>query len=450
MSIRPAEKGEIKFALPQFEEFTLDNGLRVIYARKDNLPIVQTVFCTYAGSKYDPSENHGTAYLTSLLIDEGAGGLSGLEIDNEIERIGSVFNISADNDIIKGSVLTLSEYFDKSVELLSKIIINPHFDESDFNREQDKLINKLSQLKDDAGFLASSVFEKKLFEGSKYGHNIFGDSSKIKNITQDKIKNFHRTNFGFNNSFIIIVGETPKEIIKEVLNKYFGSWNSYAEQETPEIKPTQNKASLYFTSKKDAAQSEIVLGNISTGRKSDDFFAKIILNTILGGQFSSRLNHVLREEKGYTYGINSSFNYLQQIGFFEIGSAVQSEHTFESIEIILNEIKKIKEEITPEEIEFAKSYLTKRYPSLFQTYYQIANSLTNMILYGLEAEYFNNYVDKVNSVTLDDLYSAAEKNILMGYGVISVCGNKESTFEEIKKLPGFEIYETDNEGNVIL
>jgi len=448
-SSAPEPKSKTIFEIPQINTFTLGNGIEVYFVKKESLPIVYLTAFTSAGSKYDTIEKKGVAYLTSLLIDEGAGEFDSLQLNDEFEKIGSIFNVSANPDATNFSILSLKETFDRSVYLLGSILTKPRFEQNDFNREKKKVLDRLLQLKDEAGYIASTVFEKQIFRNTFYEFPEIGLSQAVQSITNEDILNFYKHKFNEKSTKLFIVGNLDKGKLVEVLNKEIGSWANGSETDLVFEYPAREKTRYFIIDKKDSAQSEIRVGHIAKKRNAEDFYANRIMNTILGGQFSSRINLNLRERKGFTYGANSSFVYYNNAGFFEVGTAVNLVNTGEAVKEIFNELNGIRKEITAAEIEFAKSYLIKQYPARFETFAQIAKNIESLIIHALPLDELNRYTDKLDSVTNEEVQQAALNNVFPEESFVVICGEKESVAKQLKDELGTDAIELDFEGNLI-
>jgi zinc protease len=446
--VRPADKGKIEFHLPKIKKITAPNGLRVWFVRKTDLPIIQISLICSAGSRFD-DDKKGLSYLTSMMIDEGAGEFDALELDEEFESMGTILKISADHDSMFLNMLSIKENFDRSLDLYSKILLEPKFDQQDFLREQKKLIDKITQLGDEPAYLASTVFEKMIYRNLPYSFPTVGYGEHIQSISDEDLKSFHHKYFVPANCDLIVVGNIEEAELMEKVNKLFSNWKGTYEQFDSISQPQREKLKFYFVNKDGAAQSEIRIGHISSPRSSKDFYAKVLLNTILGGQFSSRINLNLREDKGYTYGANSSFSYNKVSGYFAVSTSVQSENTAPAVTEIIKELENIRVEIFHDELEFAKSYLIKRFPSLFETYSQIANHLSAKILYSLPDDYYDNYLSNVESTTLEEVSAAAINNVFPQELVVLIVGDKKLLYDELGKLLTSGIIELDSFGELL-
>ena len=445
----PQPKGIIEFHLPKFNKFVLDSGIEVLFVQKDNLPIVQLNMLVNGGSKFDPANKSGLAHLTTLLVDEGAGEFDSLQLDDEIESLGSIFGVSTDNDNIHLNMLTLKENLERSVELLSLVYHSPKFIEDDFKREQKKLTSKITQNQDDPSFIATSNFDAIIFNKTNYKNSILGKINDVNSLTNSDVKGFHKKYFIPSNTQFIVVGSVEMAELKYMLNKYFNIPNQHKLEKEFDIIPLKQSSKFFFIHKEGAAQSEIRVGHISDKRNETDYFAKVIANSILGGQFSSRLNLNLREDKGFTYGISSRFVYHKEAGHFEISTSVNGKDTREAIKEIIKEIDGIKIEITDDEIEFTKSYLVKRFPAMFETYSQIAHNLSTMKKYNLSNNYFDSYIDKINSCSKIEIENVVKEEIILDKLIYLVVGDKELVLPQLKEVTDLDIVELDVDGNVL-
>jgi len=448
-SVIPIPTKELLFNIPEIKFLKSGNGIDISFVHKEKLPIIYSEIIIFSGSRFDPPDKKGLGYLTSLLIDEGAGEFDALQLSEEFEKLGSVFSVSTDHDTTILSILSLTENFERSLELVSKIVLQPKFEEKDFQREKKKVLDRILQLKDEPSFIASSAFERRVFGDSYYGFPEIGFAESVAKISNEDVKDFFAETFTSSNAKIVAVGNLKESEIVELFNKYFNGWTSSSDNTQHFEIPKREKTSYYFIHKADSAQSEIRVGHISNKRNTFDFIPTRIMNTILGGQFSSRINSNLREKRGFTYGANSSFHYYKEAGLFEISTAVNIENTGEAIIEILKELNGIREHISDEEINFAKSYLIKQFPSRFETLNQIAKNLESLLIHSLPIDELINYTNKVQSVTNEEVISSAVKNVLPDQLVVVVVGDRKKVFEQLKQIPGAEPIELDLNGNLL-
>jgi zinc protease len=367
-SIKPISTEEISFSLPGIEKFTLNNNLEVFFIKKTNLPILQFNLLINAGSFLDPINKKGLSNLFSMAVDEGAGKYNSLQLSDEFDFLGSNFSVSSDEDNAYFSLQTLKENVDKSLELFSTVIKTPHFNENDFKREQRKVITHILQLQDEPDEIADLVFDQIIFgKSNPYSSPIVGYDKDVKNISADDIKTFYSNYILPNNSKLIVVGNILKEELLNKLEFYFNDWTSKEMSISISFPKINCNKKIFLFDKKGSVQSEIRIGHHAPKRNEDDFFPKTILNNILGGQFTSRINLNLREKKGYTYGAHSRFNYLKESAYFLASTSVGVENTGNAVREIMNELEGIKAGVNNEELDFAKSFLIRKFPSNFET-----------------------------------------------------------------------------------
>ncbi|MDR3609846.1 MAG: pitrilysin family protein [Ignavibacteriaceae bacterium] len=449
-SQKPTASVELSFILPEEEHFKLDNALDVIFVKRSNLPTLRLNLIVNGGSKTDPINKKGLANLFAMMIDEGADDYNGLELMDEFDMLGSNFNVGCNNDGIYIGLRTLTENIDRSIELFAKVVTKPHFDEISFAREKRKVLTRLIQLRDDVEEIASSVFEYiVLGKEDLYSFPLVGYENDINNVTLNDLKNYYNSYFIPNNSALMVVGNIEKEELREKLNYYFRDWKPKVLDIEKYKSNLKEFPGIFFIHKEDSVQSEIRIGHISENRSRHDYFPRKLLNTILGGQFSSRINLNLREDKGYTYGASSRFNYFKECAFFNVSTSVAIENTANAIREIIKELNLIREGVTESELYFAKSSTILNYPSKFETNRQITYHLTTKYLYDLPNDYFNTYLDLIRDVTIDEVNKSAANHIHTDRLVILVVGDKEKLIPQLHEVNSDKITELDYVGKEI-
>jgi len=369
-----------------------------------------------------------------MCLDEGAGKYDALQLADEFEILGAHFSISSDPDITVLSLQVLRENFIPALKLLASVITEPHLEENDFNREKRKVLAKFEQVKAEPDYIAEISFEYFLFgSDSPYAYPVLGIEPTVQNIQIESIRNLYQKKFFPFNSFVVVVGNIDLKSLQSELNSIFGNWEGKSNIEEPLINLNKSQRKIYIINKKDALQTEIRTGHLSSKRNEKDYFQKQIMNLVLGGQFSSRLNLNLREKNGYTYGIHSSFNYFKEAGSFEVSTSVDVENTTNALREIYSEINKIKDGITEDELVFSKASLTKRFPANFETYRQIASNISSKIINKLSDDYFETYIQRVNAVSLDEVNKIANASIHTEELITVLVGDSNRILEQINK-----------------
>jgi zinc protease len=447
-SKKPSASTELSFILPEVENFKLNNALEVIFVKRSHLPILRLNLVVNGGTKTDPVHKKGLANLFTMMIDEGADEYNGLELMDEFDILGSNFDLNCNNDGVYVGLRTLRENADRSIELFSKVVTKPHFDAISFAREKRKILTRMIQLKDDPEEIASSVFEYiVLGKEDPYSYPIIGYEDDINKISIEDLKDFYNSFFVPNNSALIAVGDISKEELAEKLNFYLQDWRPKVLDIESYKSNVRESPGIFLIHKEDSVQSEIRIGHTSSKRDKHDFFPRTLLNNILGGQFSSRINLNLREDKGYTYGAFSRFNYFKECAFFYASTSVGIENTGNAVKEVIKELNLIREGVTEKELEFAKSSTIGKYPANFETNRQIAHNLTTKYLYDLPDDYFQTYLDRIRDVSIEQVNKSAKDHIHTDKLVIVVVGDKEKIIPQLRDITTDKITELDYLGN---
>jgi zinc protease len=429
---RPATSGNIYFTLPAVQTYQLSNGLKIYFSKKNELPLIRINFLVNSGSRFDPDELKGLSNLLAMCIDEGAGKYDALQLADEFEMLGAQFSVSSDPDVTVISLQVLSENFVPALNLLANVITEPHLKEIDFNREKRKVLARLEQAKAEPDYVAEITFEYFLFgSDSPYAFPTVGIESTVQKIQIESMRDLYQKKFSPFNSSVVVVGDIDLKSLQTELSEAFRDWNTKATIKEPLFNLKKSQRKIYIINKKDAVQTEIRTGHLSSKRSEKDFFQKQIMNLALGGQFSSRLNLNLREKNGYTYGIHSRFEYFKEAGHFAVSTSVDIENTTNALREIYSEINKIKDGITEVELEFAKSSLMKRYPANFETYRQITGNISSKIIHNLPDDYFETYIEKVNSVSLNEVNKVTFESIQPEELITLLVGDSKTILSQI-------------------
>jgi zinc protease len=450
--VQPKPKPDPAFKLPQIQRRKLSNGLEVLIVEQHELPVINMNLVLRTGSAADPQDRAGLANLTAALIDEGTRARSSLEISNQLAAIGARLRTDSDVDSSNLNLLTLSKHLDRALEIYSDVVTNPSFPESDLELQRKSRLGALLQRRDDANSIANVVYSSLLYgRNHPYGHPAIGDEQSVKAITGDDIRRFYETYYRPNNAALIVAGDVKPATLMPKLERAFANWKR---AEVPavslEMPPARDKATLYIVDKPGAAQSVLVIGQVGQPRSTPDYFPLIVMNTMLGGQFTSRVNMNLREDKGYTYGARTAFDYRRGAGPFMATAGVQTAVTKESVFEFMKELRGIRGErpVTLEELEFSKQAIVRGFPRTFETPEQMANRLTDIVLYNLPDDYFNNYIARVRAVKLEDVNRVANRYLDPSRMAILVVGDRKAIEPGLRSLSdvGTTITYLDPEG----
>lgn len=417
------------------QKFVLKNGVPVIVYEKHEVPIVQVNLVIKAGSVNEMPDKLGLAGMTANMMDEGAAGKSSLELSDAIDFLGTSISVSGGMHTSGVSMRSTVSKFDESLKLFSDILLHPDFPQKELDRLQKQYLTSLLQAYDQPRAIAAAATSSLVYgKDHPYGRTTIGNETTLKSFTVDDLKNFYSTYYRPNNSFIIVVGDVKAA---EIVSKLETALSGWEKRDVPTISiPSAKQVSdrkIYLIDKPEAAQSVIRICRIGTDRLSEDYFPLLVMNTILGGSFTSRLNNNLREEHGYSYGAGSGFAFRPLPGPFVASSDVQTDVTDKAVNEFMKELNGISKPVSDVELERAKNFIALGYPDNFSNVSSIAGQLVEMVLYNLPDDYFNNYIRKVLSVKKDDVRRVAKKYIDTDDLAIIIIGDKTKVEKGLKE-----------------
>jgi zinc protease len=438
-----------KLSLPSIEKTKLSNGLNVWFVRQNELPIVSMNLVFNSGSILDSADKYGAASWTASLLNQGTTTRSAVEIANQLQSIGASVNANSGWDSSTVSLQTLTKNLDPALNIYADIITNASFPASEIESLRRRALINLTQRKSQPSAVAGLAFNKVLYGDQPYGRD--STETSVKAITREDLVNFHKNNYVPNNATLIVVGDVDSRTMLPKLESAFANWKSGNPVSVPSSAQTmKGQPGIYIIDKPGAAQSTIAAGVVGIDRNNPDYYAVEIMNAILGGGSSGRLFKILREEKGYTYGAYSSFSTRRGAGPFRAGGDFQTGSTKESVTELIKLIDGMRGAmpVTQAELDSSKFAVVNGYPQGFETVGQISGQLSNLVVYGLPDSYFNDYITKINAVTLQDVNRVANKYLDPSKMAIVVVGDRKVIEPGLKQL-GYSINILDAEGNPI-
>jgi zinc protease len=412
----PEVSADPRFTFPAIVRHRLRNGLRVCSVEHHSVPVITFILQVDSGSGADPDQLEGLAALVADMADEGTGTLSALEVSDALSRIGADYDVDVGGDATEFSLTTLTRFASRGASLLADMVTRPRLMESDFARVRQLRLDRLRQLKDVASAVAEQTFLRLVYGPHPYAHLAIGTDAGLRRVTPDDVVAFHARAFESSRATLIVCGAMRHEDLLKQAEDAFGGWASSGADAigrlASEVEPIGTPVTrLAVVEREAAAQSELRIGHLSTRRVTPEYPALLVMNAVLGGQFVSRVNLKLREEKGYTYGARTSFDWRRGISPFALQTSVHTASTADAIADSLTEIADVRGTRPPtaEEMSLAKASLTRGYPRGFETAQQVARSVAMMSLYGLPDTYFEEFVPKVNAVTNADVVDAAAR-----------------------------------------
>ena len=423
-----------KLNLPSIQQFKLSNGLRVVLMEKHEVPLIQLDLIVKMGSVNDPENKVGLATLTMDMLDEGAAGKSSLELADAIDFLGARISTGVSAHSAGVYLHTPLSKFDDALRIMSDIVLRPDLPQKELDRKKKERLTSLMQTHDQPTAIASAAFNKILF-GKDHPYGRMSDENTIKSFSVSDLKNFYKKYFTAGNAYIVAVGDIKKDDLKNKLESVFGKWQKSEVKEEKIKEPVQvGNRVVYLIDKPGAAQSVISIGRIGAARLTSDHNSIIVMNTLLGGSFTSRLNQNLREKNGYTYGASSRFAFRPVPGSFVASSSVQTEVTDKALKEFFNEFNGIREPLTEDDLNRAKNLVALSFPENFQSVAIIASQLEEMVEYNLPENYFSDFVSKILSLNGNEVNDAAKKYVVPDQMIVVVVGDRAKVEEGIKKL----------------
>lgn len=415
----PVVGSDSLFTFPRIQRHRLSNGLDVRTAEHHTVPLVTFVLQVGNGSGSDPFDKEGLAALTADMLDEGTGALSAIDISEAMARIGAEFDIEAGADATAVTLTTLTRFVDRGAALLADLAARPSLREEDFDRVRQLRLDRLRQLRDLPAAVAERAFLRLLYGPHPYGHLSIGNEQALRAMGIDDVRGFHAAAFSPSRATLVVVGDLTHEELRDAAERAFGGWPATAADGArgagpadidPAVLPSTR---LAIIPRERAAQSHLRIGHLSARRTSPDYPALLVMNAVLGGAFVSRVNLKLREEKGYTYGARTGFDWRRGISPFSLEASVDTLSTADAIRDSLAELGAILGErpANPRELTLAKATLTRGYPRNFETAQQVARSIGQFVLYDLPDTYFEAFVPKIHAISSDDVTRAAHTHL---------------------------------------
>jgi zinc protease len=422
-------------------------ALRLWTVEHRELPVISFVLLLPVGIAADPADRPGLAAFTADMLDEGSGNSDSFAIHERLARIGGVFDTEVGADATLVSLTTLAKFARPALELLSEIMMAPRFEPEDVRRVRALRLSRLMQLRDVPSALVERVFASRLYGSHPYGHTAMGTETSLNAITVAELRQFHEECYRRSQPVLVAAGDASHQELVELVGETWGKAGKWggadgvplAACETPAVvlPPRTNGAPrIAIVDRPGAAQSELRVGRVAAARSTPDFHTLGVLNTALGGAFVSRINLKLREEKGYTYGARSSFEFRRQTGPFAVQASVQTDATAESVEDVLREIAEIGGErpITADELARAQAALVRGFPRGFETAEQISRAMCQLALYDLPDDYFDLFVPRVKAVTGETVTSAAARYLPSHDMEVVIVGDGERVMPSLLRL----------------
>jgi predicted Zn-dependent peptidase len=424
---------------PQIVRRTLPNGLDVRTVEHYTVPVVLCILLVRGGAGADPASEEGLAALTADMLDEGTGHLSAIDVSEHFARIGAEYDVDVGPDAVQLGLMVLTRFVDRGLSLLADLVMRPSLRSSDFERVRKLRLDRLRQMNDLPPAVAERAFLGLLYGTHPYGHLPIGIEPSLRACRLERVAEFHSAVFRPGRATLVLAGPLSHERLAAAAAEAFSQWGegrlpggwSAGDPDATHVPPR-----LAVVPRAGAPQSELRIGLLAAERTTPDYPALLVMNGVLGGQFVSRINLRLREEKGYTYSARTGFDWRKRISPFGFQASVHTAATAEAIGDTLEEFGAIGASRPPsdEEMALVKAALTRGYARHFETAPQVARSVAQLALYDLPDSYFEDFIPRVAAVARDDVVRAARRYVDPARAVTLVVGDYAAVADSLVPL----------------
>lgn len=442
----PAPGPAAPLRLPPVQVQRLPNGLMIAVVEMHEAPVVDATLLVRAGAVFDPPDQPGLATFCANMLDEGAGSRSALEIAEQADYLGASFSTDAGPEMSQVSLHITRRRLAEGLDLMADVALRPTFPDSEIARQRELRKTALLQLRDEPTQIAPLAFNAIVFGiAHPYGRPINGTDASAAKLDRAAVVRFWQTHYRPGAARILLVGDITPAEAKALVTSRFGAWAAGEPPAMPaQDAPPPAPRAFYLVDKPGAAQSVIRIGHVGVARSTPDYFALQVLNTLLGGSFTSRLNQNLRETHGYTYGAGSSFDMRHMPGPFRASASVVTAKTDSSLIEFLKELRRVRDEAVPEaELEKTRSYIALSLPSEFETTAGAAARTLELLANDLPLDTWQSYIPRVRAVTAADVQRVAKKYLDPDHFAIVVVGDRSAIESGIRALNEGPIHRRD-------
>ncbi len=452
-TVIPAPGKTPELRVPAWTTTQLGNGAQLTVSRRANLPLVSFSISWIGGAdQYEPADKTGLASVTAAMLMEGTTHRTGDQLSNDLQLLGTTVNTSIDDETGQMRFMAMKDKLAPTLAILEDMLVNPTFPADALERLRARYLVGLAQQKDRTSFLAQRIFPKVLYTTAHpYGRSV--TEASLKAITRDDVVAFHRAFFTPAHAIITVVGDVDPAEVRATIERALAPWpagGSVPSFDYPPL-PAPKPTTIYLVDKPGAAQSSFAIGLPGPPRNTPDFFALQVLNTILGDQFQSRLNADIRERKGYSYGVGSSFAFGKGPGAFRAGGDIAGAKTDSALIEFMLQLKGIRGGIpvTDEELQTAKDLLVQGLPERFASVSSVNGSITVLYVDGLPVDYYQHVAENVRAVTKADLERVANRYVDVDHLAIVIVGDRKSIEAPLRATGIAPIQVLDIDGNPV-
>ncbi|HEX2718709.1 MAG TPA: pitrilysin family protein [Gemmatimonadaceae bacterium] len=450
---RPEPGPPRPYQFPRFERRTLGNGMQLAVAPVHKLPLVTAIAVVDAGATHDAPGREGTASLVAALLGEGTATMDGDTLTLELERLGASLVTGGDWDTTNAGITVTRERLEPALRLLAEAVMAPSFPAREIERLREERLAEILQLRTEPRGLANEMATRFAYApDARYSRPLGGTRESVRALGARDIGELYAARYRPAATTLVLAGDIAVGDATELADRIFGDWSGAPPTNGAGVPDTPNSMprAVHLVAKPDAPQSELRILHPGIPRVHADYFHVVVMNAVLGGLFSSRINLNLRERNAYTYGARSEFDWRRGAGPFVVSTAVASDVTAAAAREALREIDRIRREpIDDDELSLATNYLAGVFPIRYETTAAIASALANLVIYGLDDDYFDAYRDGIRAVTAEDVLAAAQRHLHPERLRTVVVGDPATTRSSLEALDAGEVRVYDAEGRPI-
>jgi zinc protease len=439
-----------RFQPPTPRRLSIAGDLDLLVVEMHEVPLIAAGAYFPGGAVLDSPDKPGLGSFTGRLLIEGTKTRSSTQIADESEFIAAQPNVGIDRENTFVSTEALTRHWPKALELMADVIANPTFPQEEVERIRRERLTDLRRLRDDANAVADRVANGLLFgRDTPHGHPISGREAAVAAFSRDEVVAHHDRLFLKSRPTLMVVGDVDTDSVAAQLEEAFAGWRGVRGENgaTTESAPPNGQTTIYLVDKPGAPQSVISAGQVSVPRVHPDYVPLVVMNMAFGGQFTARLNMNLREDKGYTYGYRSRFDWRKSFSSYAVGGSVQTAVTREALFETMKEFRDLNgaRPLSDDEFEKARLGLIRGFPPTFETPSQVLRRLLDIVHFGLPDDYFQGQIARLESVTLEEVRRVAATHVLPDVQSIVIVGDRATIEEPLRQLE-LPIVHLDHEG----
>lgn len=438
------------FSFPRPHTFKLANGVRVLLLEKHDLPLVNLRLTLPAGITQEPAGQPGVAYVTGQMLMEGAGKRSALQLSSSLLDLGASLRSYVDEDHAAVSLQVLRKHLGVGMDILADVLTRPRLTAKDFKRVKGELWGRALQRRARPAQVAYLVFKAALFGGHAYGRPLLPAPKELAPLTLDQVRAFHRQVYTPQGAVIVAAGDINPAELKKLLEERLSHWTGVSSaRQVKQTTPPRQGPRLVLVDRPGATQSVLRVGHLAPSQRSADQAGLRVLNTILGGSFTSRLNQNLREKHGFTYGVRSHFALLYARGLFSISTTVETKNTAATLREMFRELEILtRKPVSKRELSKAARLVIEDLPEQAETNVGLVAAYSEVAAHGLPLVSLTRLAGEVDAMDPASLVELARKVLRPGQISVVVVGDLQKFQGELQKTYG-EAQIRDSDGEVV-